>query len=156
MCRALKEGDVVNIDVTVYLNGYHGDTSRTFHVGSASSRAKRLVEANEEALQEAIKVRGLTTSATVCACKPEESEASFKGVTQHGAAWLARLALQICGPGVPLAKIGDVCQAVAQKHKLTVVRDFIGHGVGTVFHAAPEVMHNKNNNPGTMQVGTVL
>lgn len=61
-------------------------------------------------------------------------------------------ALQICGPGVPVNKIGEVCQAVAQKHKLTVVRDFIGHGVGTVFHAEPQVMHHKNNVPGTMQV----
>jgi hypothetical protein len=46
----------VNIDVTVYLNGYHGDTSRTFFVGKPSPNAKRLVDANEEALQEAIKV----------------------------------------------------------------------------------------------------
>lgn len=60
--------------------------------------------------------------------------------------------LQICGPGVPISKIGEVCQQVAQKHKLTVVRDFIGHGVGTVFHAEPQVMHHKNNYPGTMQV----
>lgn len=61
-------------------------------------------------------------------------------------------ALQICGPGVPVSEIGEVCQAVAQKHKVSVVRDFIGHGVGTVFHAEPQVMHHKNNFPGTMQV----
>lgn len=48
---------MINIDVTVYLNGYHGDTSRTFYVGSPTPNAKRLVEANEEALQEAIQVR---------------------------------------------------------------------------------------------------
>lgn len=54
--RLLREGDIVNIDVTCYLNGYHGDTSRTFFVGSPTPHAKRLVEANEEALREAIKV----------------------------------------------------------------------------------------------------
>jgi methionyl aminopeptidase len=41
---------------------------------------------------------------------------------------------------------------VAQKHKLTVVRDFIGHGVGTVFHAAPEVLHHRNTGLDKMQV----
>lgn len=63
--------------------------------------------------------------------------------------------VQICGPGVPIAKIGEVCQAVAQKHKLTVVRDFIGHGVGTVFHAEPQVLHHKNTQRDTMQVGAL-
>lgn len=55
--RPLRDGDIVNIDVTCYLAGYHGDTSRTFYVGTPSPSAKRLVEANEEALREAIKVR---------------------------------------------------------------------------------------------------
>lgn len=62
------------------------------------------------------------------------------------------LHLQVCGPGVPIKQIGEVCAAVAQKHKLTVVRDFIGHGVGTVFHAEPQVLHHRNTAPGTMQV----
>lgn len=35
--RPLEDGDIVNIDVTVYLNGYHGDTSRTFLVGDVVS-----------------------------------------------------------------------------------------------------------------------
>eukprot|EP00775_Hariotina_reticulata_P003656 gene3656-3917_t len=112
--RLLQDGDIVNIDVTVYLNGYHGDTSRTFFVGQPRPAAERLVAATEEALQEAIKV---------------------------------------CGPGVPLTAIGVACSQVAQKHKFTVVRDFIGHGVGTVFHAAPHVFHHKNTErEGTMQV----
>lgn len=54
--RPLRDGDVVNIDVTVFLNGYHGDTSRTFAVGAPSPNVKRMIEANEEALQESIKV----------------------------------------------------------------------------------------------------
>jgi methionyl aminopeptidase len=61
--------------------------------------------------------------------------------------------LQVCAPGVPVNAIGAVCAEVAQKHKLTVVRDFIGHGVGTVFHAAPEVLHHKHNGRDKMQVG---
>jgi methionyl aminopeptidase len=62
--RPLREGDVINIDVTVYLNGYHGDTSKTFFVGKPSPNAKRLVDANEEALQEAINV------CCCCCCWP--------------------------------------------------------------------------------------
>jgi hypothetical protein len=54
-CRALREGDIINVDVTVFLNGYHGDTSRTFYVGQPSPNAQRLVEATEEALKAAIK-----------------------------------------------------------------------------------------------------
>jgi methionyl aminopeptidase len=55
---------------------------------------------------------------------------------------------------VPINKIGEVCAQVAQKHKLTVVKDFIGHGVGTVFHADPQVFHHKTmQSLGTMQVG---
>eukprot|EP00882_Tetradesmus_deserticola_P001967 GHRQ01002107.1.p1 GENE.GHRQ01002107.1~~GHRQ01002107.1.p1 ORF type:complete len:341 (+),score=96.59 GHRQ01002107.1:283-1305(+) len=111
--RQLQEGDIINIDVTVYLDGYHGDTSRTFFVHDPEPNARRLVEANEEALQAAIKV---------------------------------------CGPGVPLSAIGAACADVAQKHKFTVVRDFIGHGVGTVFHAAPEVLHHRNTQSAKMQV----
>lgn len=39
--RPLEDGDIVNIDITVYLNGYHGDTSRTFLVGNVVSRLPR-------------------------------------------------------------------------------------------------------------------
>ena len=42
--RKLRNGDVVNLDITTYLNGFHGDTSRMFHVGSARKKISRLVE----------------------------------------------------------------------------------------------------------------
>jgi methionine aminopeptidase len=63
---------------------------------------------------------------------------------------------QVCGPGVPVSAIGAICADVAQKHKLTVVRDFIGHGVGTVFHAAPQVLHHRNMERDKMQVRQVV
>lgn len=47
---ALKEGDIINVDVTHIYNGYHGDTSRTFMVGNVSDEARRLVETCREAL----------------------------------------------------------------------------------------------------------
>eukprot|EP01025_Chloroclados_australasicus_P015526 TRINITY_DN1745_c0_g1_i1.p1 TRINITY_DN1745_c0_g1~~TRINITY_DN1745_c0_g1_i1.p1 ORF type:complete len:366 (-),score=33.87 TRINITY_DN1745_c0_g1_i1:302-1336(-) len=57
--RQLQDGDIVNIDVTVYLNGYHGDTSRMFYVGSVSEDAKRLCEVCKEALHKAISKCGV-------------------------------------------------------------------------------------------------
>ena len=49
--KALKDGDIVNLDITVYKNGYHGDTSRTFLVGNkVSPQAKRLVQITYEAM----------------------------------------------------------------------------------------------------------
>lgn len=54
--QILKEGDIINIDVTPILDGYHGDTSRTFFVGTPSSKARQLVEVTEECLRRGIAV----------------------------------------------------------------------------------------------------
>jgi methionyl aminopeptidase len=56
--RQLQEGDIVNVDVTVYHSGFHGDCSATFLVGSVDEEGKRLVEVTKEALQRAIDVCG--------------------------------------------------------------------------------------------------
>jgi methionyl aminopeptidase len=50
----LKDGDIINIDVTLIVDGYHGDTSRTFFVGMPSPNARKLVEVTEECLQRGI------------------------------------------------------------------------------------------------------
>ncbi len=50
----LQEGDIINIDVTCLLNGYHGDTSRTFAVGNVSKEAKQLMEVAERAMDDGI------------------------------------------------------------------------------------------------------
>ncbi len=49
--QILKEGDIINIDVTPILDGYHGDTSKTFFVGEPAPKAKQLVKVTEECLQ---------------------------------------------------------------------------------------------------------
>ncbi|VFQ87706.1 unnamed protein product [Cuscuta campestris] len=54
--RQLRDGDIINIDVTVYLNGYHGDTSKTFLCGNVSEPMKRLVKVTEECLYRGIAV----------------------------------------------------------------------------------------------------
>jgi len=54
--RPLEDGDIVNVDVTVFSKGFHGDTSRTFLVGSVDPPGRALVHATEEALQAAINI----------------------------------------------------------------------------------------------------
>lgn len=112
--RSLEDGDIINIDVTVYLNGYHGDTSATFLCGDVEDEAKKLVEVTREALNKAI---------------------------------------SICGPGVEYNKIGKTIHDHADKFKFGVVRQFVGHGVGQVFHADPIILHFRNNERGRMLLG---
>jgi methionyl aminopeptidase len=106
--RALKEGDIVNIDVTILLDGWHGDTSRMFLIGDVGVKARKLVEITYECM--------------------------VLGIAQ------AR-------PGNHLGDIGAAIQAHAEKNRYGVVRDFCGHGVGRLFHDAPEIVHA--GRPGT-------
>jgi methionyl aminopeptidase len=106
--RALKEGDIVNIDVTPILDGWHGDSSRMYLVGDVGIKAKKLVQITYECL--------------------------MLGIAQ------AR-------PGNRLGDIGHAIQTHAEAQRYAVVLDFCGHGVGRVFHDAPEVVHA--GRPGT-------
>ncbi|XP_006647946.2 methionine aminopeptidase 1D, chloroplastic/mitochondrial [Oryza brachyantha] len=111
--RPLEDGDIINIDVTVYLNGYHGDTSATFLCGDVDDKAKKLVQVTRECLDRAI---------------------------------------SICAPGVEIKRIGQTIQDHADKFKFGVVREFVGHGVGRVFHAEPVVLHFRNSEWGRMML----
>ena len=54
--KILKEGDIVNVDVTAYKDGWHGDTSRMFSVGDVSIKAKKLINITYESMMKAIKI----------------------------------------------------------------------------------------------------
>ncbi|KAF9677321.1 hypothetical protein SADUNF_Sadunf08G0095700 [Salix dunnii] len=112
--RQLQDGDIINIDVTVYLNGYHGDTSKTFLCGNVSDALKRLVKVTEECLE-----RGIA----------------------------------LCKDGASFKKIGKRISEHAEKYGYGVVERFVGHGVGTVFHSEPLILHNRNDRPGVMVEG---
>ncbi|MBM3516586.1 MAG: type I methionyl aminopeptidase [Alphaproteobacteria bacterium] len=100
--KRLREGDIVNIDVTVVIDGWHGDTNRTYGVGAIPIKAQRLIDVTYEAMMRGIgRVR----------------------------------------PGARLGDVGHGIQAYAEAHRCSVVRDFCGHGIGRVFHDAPNVMH---------------
>ena len=100
--RTLREGDIANIDVTVVVDGWHGDTSRMYGVGKVPARARRLVEVTYEALQ-----RGIDA----------------------------------VRPGATTGDIGAAIQAWVESQRCSVVRDFVGHGLGRVFHDAPNILH---------------
>ena len=100
--KALKEGDIVNIDVTPLLDGWHGDTSRMYLVGDVPLKARRLVDVTYECLM---------------------------------------LGIEAAQPGARLGDIGAAIEEHARKHRYGVVRDFCGHGLGRLFHDAPEVVH---------------
>ena len=107
--RPLRDGDIANIDVTVILDGWHGDTSRMYGVGDVSPRAKRLVDVTYEGM-----MRGL---------------AQVK-------------------PGQRLGDVGHAIQTYVEAMRCSVVRDFCGHGVGRVFHDAPNVLHYGDRGTG--------
>ncbi len=100
--RALRDGDVLNIDVTLILDGWHGDTSRMYAVGNVPRKAERLMDVTYEAL-----MRGLA----------------------------------VIKPGATLGDIGHAIQSYAEGERTTVVREFCGHGLGRVFHDAPNILH---------------
>lgn len=107
--RELKNGDIVNIDVTVLKDGYHGDTSKMFVIGKPSIIAQRLITITQECL--------------------------YLGIEQ-------------VKPGAYLGDIGAVIQQHAEKNRFTVVREYCGHGIGTVFHEAPNVLHYGKSGTG--------
>jgi methionyl aminopeptidase len=106
--KKLVSGDIVNVDVTSIVDGWHGDTNRTYLVGDVPIKARRLVEVTYEAM--------------------------MRGIEQARA-------------GNTLGDVAYAIQSFAEKQRYGVVRDFCGHGIGRLFHDAPEVIHV--GRPGT-------
>ena len=100
--KVIVDGDIINIDVTVILDGWYGDTSRMFYVGKPSLKAQKLVETTFECM--------------------------WRGI-------------EVVRPGATLGDIGHAIQSFAESKRYSVVRDFCGHGLGRVFHDAPNIMH---------------
>ncbi len=100
--KALKDGDILNIDVTVIVDGWFGDSSRMYVAGNLSRKAERLIQVTHDAL--------------------------MKGI-------------EAVRPGNTFGDIGHAIQAFVEAHRMSVVRDFCGHGLGRVFHAPPNVLH---------------
>ncbi|WP_010138951.1 type I methionyl aminopeptidase [Oceanicola sp. S124] len=110
--KKLKDGDILNIDVTVILDGWFGDSSRMYVAGKLSRKSERLIQVTHDALM---------------------------------------IGIETVKPGKTFGDIGHAIQSFVEGHRMSVVRDFCGHGLGRVFHAPPNVLHY--GRPGT---GAVL
>ncbi len=100
--KVLQQGDILNIDVTVIVDGWYGDTSRMYVAGPPSRKAERLIQVTHDAL-----MRGI----------------------------------EMARPGNTFGDIGHAIQSFVEAERMSVVRDFCGHGLGRVFHAPPNVLH---------------
>jgi methionyl aminopeptidase len=100
--RVLKEGDIVNVDVTPVLKGYYADASKTFFVGTPTSDGRKIVKVAQECLR-----RGMS----------------------------------MVRSGNRIGDIGWAIQNYAEREDCSVVREFVGHGVGFEFHESPQVPH---------------
>jgi methionyl aminopeptidase len=100
--RVLKDGDIVNVDVTPILNGYYADASRMFFIGTPGPDARKIVDVSRECL---------------------------------------KLGLSAVLPGNTVGDIGFAIQRYAESMGCSVVREFVGHGVGIDFHEPPQIPH---------------
>jgi methionyl aminopeptidase len=83
--KKLKDGDIVNIDITVIKDGFHGDTSKMFHVGNTSIRARRLVDITYECLALGIRMvkPGIKLGDIGHAIQKHAEEASYSVVREY-------------------------------------------------------------------------
>jgi methionyl aminopeptidase len=114
----LKNGDIVNVDVTTFYKGFHGDTSATFFIGTPSAEAKHVTETCRKSLD---------------------------------------LGIAEVKDGARLGDIGAAIQEYVESEGCSVVRDFVGHGIGRRFHEPPQVKHyGKRGSGDRIRTGMVF
>merc|ERR1739844_498467 len=109
-------GDIINLDITCYLDGYHGDCSEMFVVGGETDdESKKLLQATYDC-------------------------------------WVK--AMEFVEPGKDYKDIGAIIEDHVTERGLTTVKNFCGHGIGSVFQTNPNIFHYKNSEPnGQMAPG---
>jgi methionyl aminopeptidase len=107
--KILRDGDIMNVDVTLFHGGFHGDHSRMYGIGEVSVKAKRLMDVTYDAMMQGI---------------------------------------EVVRPGATLGDIGAAIQSYAEAARTSVVRDFCGHGLGRIFHDAPNILHYGRSGEG--------
>jgi len=116
--RPLEEGDIVNIDVTAYYKGFHGDLNETFTVGKTDYASKKLIKTTYDSLFAAI---------------------------------------NMVKPGTLFRDFGETISLVARRAGFSVVKSYCGHGIGSLFHCAPNIPHYaRNKATGACKPGMVF
>lgn len=98
----LQEGDIINVDITSIVNGWHGDQSETFIIGEATDEARAVTQCAFDCLY---------------------------------------LAIDALRPNCTVSVIGDAVVNEAHRRGFSVVREYVGHGLGEVFHQPPNIPH---------------
>ena len=111
--RVLKEGDIVNVDVTTILNGYYADANKSYFIGTPDANASKIVAVARQSLKEG---------------------------------------MAMVKPGNTIGDIGWAIQTYAEGQDCSVVREFVGHGVGLDFHEPPQVPHFGRRGEGVQLV----
>jgi len=98
--KVLKQGDIISIDIGVFISGFHGDSSRTYAVGTVSPENERLIQVTRNSF--------------------------FEGIVyaRHGR---------------HLHEISAAIQEYVEANGFSVVRDYVGHGIGQKLHESPEI-----------------
>ncbi|XP_070830256.1 methionine aminopeptidase 1D, mitochondrial isoform X1 [Chaetodon trifascialis] len=142
--RQLQDGDIINIDVTVYLDGYHGDTSETFLIGEVDEIGQRLVETARRCRDEAI-----------AACMPGAQLCVIGNTIRWSHTHTEYTHNDY--PHIILPLLKQICffanSEIAHASGFQVCPYFIGHGIGSYFHGYPEIWHHANDNDMTMDEG---
>ncbi|EMI54138.1 type I methionyl aminopeptidase [Rhodopirellula sallentina] len=101
----LKDGDIVNVDITTIVDGWHGDQSETFIIGETTEERRAVVQCAFDCMH---------------------------------------MAIDALTPGCRVATIGETVVPEAHRRGFTVVREYVGHGLGRQFHLDPSIPHFPN------------
>ncbi|KAG9400166.1 Methionine aminopeptidase 1 [Aphanomyces cochlioides] len=116
--RLLRDGDILNVDVSIFKDGFHADLNKTFLVGDVDEEGERLVKTSFDCLAAAI---------------------------------------AIVKPGTMYRDVGKAISAVAVAQGFSVVKSYVGHGTGSLFHTLPNVPHyTPNKAVGIMKPGHIF
>lgn len=107
--RVLIDGDIISVDIGVFLNGFHADAARTFPVGHISEIAEKLIKVTEKSF--------------------------YKGIRE-------------AVTGNRIIDISAAIQDYVEKNGFSVVREYVGHGIGTQMHEAPQIPNCKTRERG--------
>jgi methionyl aminopeptidase len=116
--QKLKNGDIINVDITTFFDGFYGDTSATFYIGTPSAEARKVTEIARRSLE---------------------------------------LGIAEVKDGARFGDIGAAIQEYVESQGCSVVRDFVGHGIGRKFHEDPQVKHyGKRGSGERMKAGMIF
>ncbi|GFH46991.1 methionyl aminopeptidase [Chaetoceros tenuissimus] len=132
--RPLQFGDLISIDVSVYLDGFHGDSCASFIVGADAPNYGEIISHNDELINQIERMNRLI----------EATKEARKN------------AIDVCIAGNTISAIGHAVQEVANAYEFRPMKNVYGHGVGRHLHMLPRIKHFKNKDDVILEEGMAL